>query len=348
VTTLNAKKSGVGSVSDSPDSPVGEVLDASKRPDKCAFEHGAFLVDNRVVDNRGAMMPVVELRGARKRFGEVEALKGVDLTIGPGELVALLGPNGAGKTTSIALMLGLRRPTAGQARLFGLDPNDRRARSRCGVMLQESGTTGVLTVSEIVDVFRAYYPSPLPTARAIALAGLDAKADARIGTLSGGERQRLYFALAVCGDPEALFLDEPTVGMDVETRRAVLESIRSLSAAGKTIVLTTHYLEEADRLAHRIVVIDRGVVIADATPREIKSRIPSKRINFRPETALGASTFNGLPVQNLEIADHRVHLLSNEPEAVLRALFERGVVVRDLEVTGADLEEAFLGLTRRP
>src|SRR5437867_7250377 len=293
------------------------------------------------------MGTVVELRGARKRFGEVEAVKGVDLAIGPGELVALLGPNGAGKTTSISLMLGLRRPTGGEARLFGLDPTDRRARSRCGVMLQESGTTGVLTVREIVNLFRAYYPAALPADRAIALGGLDARANARIGTLSGGERQRLYFALAVCGDPDALFLDEPTVGMDVEGRRGVLESIRSLSAAGKTIVLTTHYLEEADQLAHRIVVIDRGVVMADATPREIKARIPSKRINFRPETAVGDATFRGLPVQNLEIADHRVHLLSNEPEVVLRALFERGVVVRDLEVTGADLEEAFLSLTSR-
>jgi ABC-2 type transport system ATP-binding protein len=293
------------------------------------------------------MAAVVELRGARKRFGEIEAVKGVDLAIGPGELVALLGPNGAGKTTSISLMLGLRQPTAGEARLFGLIPTDRRARSRCGVMLQESGTTGVLTVTEIVDLFRAYYPSPLPTARAIALAGLEPKARARIGTLSGGERQRLYFALAVCGDPDALFLDEPTVGMDVETRRGVLESIRSLSSAGKTIVLTTHYLEEADQLARRIVVIDHGVVIADATPREIKARIPSKRINFSSETAVGEVSFSGLPVQNLEIADHRVRLLSNEPEAVLRALFERGVAVRDLEVTGADLEEAFLIMTRR-
>jgi len=300
-----------------------------------------------LVDNRAAMTPVVELEGARKRFGAVEALKGVDLTIGAGELVALLGPNGAGKTTSIALMLGLRQPTGGRARLFGLDPNDRRARSRCGVMLQESGTTAVLTVAEIVDLFRAYYPSPLPTTRAIQLAGLNEKAGAKIGTLSGGERQRLYFALAVCGDPEALFLDEPTVGMDVETRRAVLDSIRSLSAAGKTIVLTTHYLEEADQLAHRIVVIDHGIVIADATPREIKSRIPSKRVNFHAETAIADVVFKGLPVQNLEIVDHRVHLLSNEPEAVLRGLFERGVVVRDLEVTGADLEEAFLSLTRR-
>src|SRR5881296_1990428 len=264
------------------------------------------------------MTPVVELCAARKRLGQVEALQGVDLAIGAGDMVALLGPNGAGKTTSIALMLGLRRPTGGEARLFGFDPADQRARSRCGVMLQESGTTGVLTVRELVDLFRAYYPSPLPTERAIALAGLEPKAGARAWTLSGGERQRLYFALAVCGDPEALFLDEPTVGMDVETRRAVLESIRELSDAGKSIVLTTHYLDEADQLARRIVVIDHGVVIADASPREIKSRIPSKRINFRPETAVGDATFRGLPVQNLEIADHRVHLLSNEPEVVLR------------------------------
>src|SRR2546426_310257 len=181
------------------------------------------------------MTPVAELRAARKRFGQVEALRGVDLAIGTGELVALLGPNGAGKTTSISLMLGLRRPTGGEARLFGLDPTDQRARSRCGVMLQESGTT---------------------------------------------------------------------------------------------IVLTTHYLEEADQLARRIVVIDRGVVIADATPREIKSRIPSKRISFNTGAPVSDATFRGLPVQNLEVADHRVRLLSHEPELVLKALFERGVAVR--------------------
>ncbi len=290
---------------------------------------------------------MVELRAVRKRFGQVEALKGVDLAIGAGELVAMLGPNGAGKTTSISLMLGLRRPTGGEARLFGFDPADQRARSRCGVMLQESGTTGVLTVRELVDLFRSYYPSPLPAATAIARAGLDAKAGARAGTLSGGERQRLYFALAVCGDPEALFLDEPTVGMDVEGRRAVLDSIRALSAAGKTIVFTTHYLEEADQLARRIIVIDRGVVIADATPREIKSQIPSKRISFHTGAPVSDATFRGLPVQNLEVADHRIRLLSNEPELVLKALFERGVAVHDLEVTGADLEEAFLSLTTR-
>ena len=292
---------------------------------------------------------VVELQGARKRYGEVEALRGVDLAIGPCEVVAMLGPNGAGKTTSIALMLGLRRPTAGHARLFGLDPQDRRARSRVGVMLQESGVPGVLTVRELVDLFRAYYPRPLPAERVIAVAGLDDKSRARVNTLSGGQRQRLYFALAVCGDPEVLFLDEPTVGMDVEARQAFLTSIRELARAERTIVLTTHYLEEADALARRIVVIDHGVVIADAAPEALKARMPSKRVRFRTTAALDAAVLDGLPVTSLERVGDRVRLLSAEPERVLRELFRRGVDVADLEVAGADLEEAFLALTtRRP
>ena len=293
------------------------------------------------------MPPVAELVAARKRYGDVEALKGVDLAIDAGELVAVLGPNGAGKTTSIALMLGLRRPTSGHARLFGLEPSDRRARSRCGVMLQESGVSGLLSVRESVDLFRAYYPAPRPADEAIALAGLEAKARTAVGKLSGGERQRLYFALAICGDPEALFLDEPTVGMDVESRRAFLDGIRALSVAGRTIVLTTHYLEEADALAQRIVVIDRGVVIADAPPADIKARVASRKLSFVTEAALDDDALAGLPVRGLEVSGARVRMLSSEPEAVLRALFARGVVVRDLEVVGADLEDAFLSLTSR-
>jgi ABC-2 type transport system ATP-binding protein len=291
--------------------------------------------------------PVVELQDARKRYGDVDALRGVDLVIGPGEVVAMLGPNGAGKTTSISLMLGLRRPTAGRVRLFGLDPRDRRARSRCGVMLQESGVPGVLTVRELVDLFRAYYPRPLPTDRAIALAGLQDRARARVGQLSGGQRQRLYFALAVCGDPEVLVLDEPTVGMDVEARQAFVAAIRQLAVEQRTIVLTTHHLEEADALAHRIVVVDHGVVIADAAPAEIKARIPSKRVHFRTTPGLDAAVFEGLPVTALECVGDRVRLLSAAPETVLRELFRRGVSVAELEVAGADLEEAFLTLTAR-
>jgi ABC-2 type transport system ATP-binding protein len=278
----------------------------------------------------------------------VEALRGVDLAIRPGEVVAMLGPNGAGKTTSISLMLGLRQPTAGEARLFGLPPTDRRARSRCGVMLQESGTTAVLTVAEIVDLFRAYYPAPLPVERAIAMAGLTEQAGARVGTLSGGQRQRLYFALAICGDPEILFLDEPTVGMDVEARRAFVASIQTLAAAGKTIVFTSHYLREAEELAGRIVVIDRGTVIADASPRELKARVPGKKITVIAGRPLARADLDGLPASVMSLDGDRASLLSNEPAVVLRELFRRGVDVVDLEVSGADLEEAFLALTRRP
>jgi ABC-2 type transport system ATP-binding protein len=289
--------------------------------------------------------PVVELERARKRYGAVEALRGVDLRIGRGEVVAMLGPNGAGKTTSISLMLGMRRPTEGRVRLFGMPPGDRRARSRTGVMLQESGVPGTLTVRELIDLFRAYYPRPLPAARAIELAGLADKAAARVAELSGGQRQRLYFALAVCGDPEVLFLDEPTVGMDVEARQAFLASIRELAAAERTIVLTTHYLDEADALARRIVVIDRGVVIADAAPADLKARMPSKRMRFRMAGPLDGAALDGLPVTGIERTGDRVQLLSAEPEMVLRELFRRGVALSDLEVVGADLEEAFLALT---
>ena len=293
------------------------------------------------------MSPVVELIAASKRYGQVEALRGVSLTIQPGEIVAMLGPNGAGKTTSISLMVGLRQPTGGQVRLFGLSPTDRRARSRAGVMLQESGTTGVLTVRELVALFGAYYPSPLPADQAVAMAGLTDKADARVATLSGGQRQRLYFALAICGNPEILFLDEPTVGMDIEARRAFVASIQAFATAGKTVVFTTHYLREAEELARRIVVVDHGQVIADATPRELMSKVAGKRVSFAVARPLPADTFSGLPLAGLEIVDRRVRFLTNEPETVLRALFGRGVEIQDLEVAGADLEEAFLSLTRR-
>ncbi|HEX2037459.1 MAG TPA: ABC transporter ATP-binding protein [Chloroflexota bacterium] len=286
----------------------------------------------------------VELSGAWKRYGSVAALQGVDLTIEAGETVAILGPNGAGKTTAISLMLGLRRPSAGEARLFGWSPTDRRARSRCGVMLQESGVPGMLRVRELVDLFRSYYPAPLPLAEVLGMAGLEGQAGQQVRELSGGQRQRLYFALAVSGDPQALFLDEPTVGMDVEARRAFLETIKGFARAGKTIVLTTHYLEEADQVAERIVVVDRGRIVADAPPAGIKSRVGLKRVTFRAGGGLAAG-LAGLPVQDVVVEDGGVRFLSAQPEAVLRALFGRGVEIRDLEVVGAGLEEAFLRLT---
>ena len=294
----------------------------------------------------GVVTAVVSLEGVEKRFGDVRALDGVDLSIEPGQLVALLGPNGAGKTTAVSLILGLRKPTAGTARLFGLSPYDRAARSRRGVMLQDSGVPQVLRVGELVDTFRAYYPKPLPAARALELAGLTELTRTLVGKLSGGQRQRLYYALAICGDPEVLFLDEPTVGMDVEGRRAFLESIRAFHQAGKTVVLTTHYLEEADELAERIVVIDRGKIIADAPPAQIKARVPGRRVSFRLP-GFEAGMLGGAEYTALEIDGDRVRFLTNTAEAALAALFAAGLPITELEVTGADLEEAFLALTAR-
>ncbi|TMB78327.1 MAG: ABC transporter ATP-binding protein [Chloroflexi bacterium] len=289
--------------------------------------------------------PAVELVNVSKRYGEVHALDDVTLAIQPGEVVAMLGPNGAGKTTSISLMLGMRNPTSGTARLFGMDPKDLRARSRIGVMLQESGVPGMLRVEEIVDLFRSYYPAPLSRSEAIQMAGLEAKAHSLVKDLSGGQHQRLYLALAVCGNPDALFLDEPTVGMDVEGRRRFLEEIGELAAKGRTVVLTTHYLEEADQLAKRIIVINHGRVIADSSPAAIKARVAGKRITFSTTAPPEESQLAGLRLSSRQIEDHRVRLLTNEPEEVLRELFRRGVEIQNLEVAGADLEEAFLAMT---
>lgn len=289
-------------------------------------------------------MPAAELLEATKKYGEIEALTGVTIRIELGEVVAMLGPNGAGKTTSISLLLGLRKPTSGQALLFGLNPNDLHARSRVGAMLQESGVPAMLKVNEIIDLFRSYYPKPMPRERAIAMAGLQDKAGALVQGLSGGQRQRLYFALAVCGDPEVLFLDEPTVGMDVEGRRGFIERIAEFAKLGRTIVLTTHYLEEADQLAKRVIVIDRGAVIADATPDEIKSKVAGKRVRFIAN-GLSDKHLDGLPVSTTSVKGRTVQLLTNQPELVLRELFRRGVEISDLEVSGADLEDAFVALT---
>ncbi len=291
--------------------------------------------------------PVVELTHVTKRYGDVEAVRDVSFQIDAGEIVAMLGPNGAGKTTSINLMLGLRNPTSGTARLFGLDPKDLKARSRIGVMLQESGVPGMLRVTEIVDLFRSYYPAPLSAAEAIAMAGLEEKARSLVKDLSGGQHQRLYLALAVCGNPDTLFLDEPTVGMDVEGRRRFIEEVAALAARGRTVVLTTHYLEEADQLAQRVIVINQGRVIADASPAAIKSQVAGKRITFTTPSPRDESQFDGLPLNSKVVDDHRVRLLTSEPEQVLRELFRRGVELHELEVAGADLEEAFIAMTQR-
>lgn len=289
--------------------------------------------------------PVIELVGIRKSYGSAEALRGIDLRVERGECLAILGPNGAGKTTAISLLLGLRQPTAGRVTLFGRSPTERVARSRRGAMLQESGIPGRLTVRELVGRFRSYYPHPLPIAEALELAGLTRESGTMAASLSGGQRQRLYFALAVCGDPEVLFLDEPTVAMDVTSRRAFRETIVRYRELGKTIVLTTHFMEEADEIARRIVVIDRGVIVADGSTSQVKAKASGRRVQFAVRDEVDGRAFAGLPVSALAISDHHVKFLSNQPERVLAELFRREIVISDLEVVGADLEEAFLALT---
>jgi ABC-2 type transport system ATP-binding protein len=290
-------------------------------------------------------IPAVELEQVTKNYGSVQALKGISLTIEPGEVVAILGPNGAGKTTTISLMIGMRRPSSGCVMLFGKNPRLARDREHIGVMLQESGVPATLKVRELVELFGRFHEHPMPTQEAIKMAGLEEKSSARLAQLSGGQKQRVYFALALVGNPEVLFLDEPTTGLDVESRLAFWEQITHQTAQGKTIILTTHNLEEADALARRIVLINLGQIIADGTPEQIKSKVGGKRISFRaPHTTLEElSALVG--TQAFQQRGNTFEMLTKDPDAVLATLTRHGVELSDLEVVGAGLEEAFLQLT---
>jgi ABC-2 type transport system ATP-binding protein len=210
------------------------------------------------------------LREVTKNYGLHCALSAVNLSIEKGKILALLGPNGAGKTTAVKLMLGLLTPSNGEVKVFGGDPHDASTRERIGAMLQTASVPETLRVKEHIDLFSAYYPRPLALTDTIARAGLERVQNRFYSDLSGGEQRRLMFALAICGDPDLLFLDEPTTGLDIEARRAMWAQIRALRSAGKTVLLTTHYLEEADQLADRIVVLKGGKIAADGTPSEIK------------------------------------------------------------------------------
>lgn len=291
--------------------------------------------------------PAVELQQVTKSYGSVQALKGISLTVEPGGVVAILGPNGAGKTTAISLMIGMRRPSSGRVMLFGENPRRARDREHIGVMLQESGVPGTLKVRELVELFRRFHDHPMATQEAIKMAGLEEKSNARLAQLSGGQKQRVYFALALVGNPEVLFLDEPTTGLDVEARLAFWEQISHQVTQGKTIILTTHNLEEADALAWRIVLINLGQIIADGTPEQIKGRVGGKRISFRaPHTTL--EELNALVgAQSFQLRGNTFEILTRDPEAVLATLSRHGVELSDLEVVGAGLEEAFLQLTGR-
>jgi ABC-2 type transport system ATP-binding protein len=287
---------------------------------------------------------VARLQRVSKNFGTVQALREVDFSVRAGELVALLGPNGAGKTTAVKLFLGLAKPAAGAVNVFGGNPIHAEVRTRIGAMLQVAKVPETLRVREHIDLFSSYYPNPLPLADVLAVAGLQDIQDRIFGELSGGQRQRVLFALALCGDPDILFLDEPTVGLDVEARRMLWEEIRKLIARGKTILLTTHYLEEADALADRVVVIDRGEIIAQGTPNEIKAKTAGRRI--RCVSRLDVATVRSLP-GILEVRQDReaLEIRASEAEPVLRELLMRDPTLSGIDVSSAGLEEAFLALT---
>ena len=290
---------------------------------------------------------ILELDGVRKRYGDTDALAGIDLRVRQGEVVCFLGPNGAGKTSAIHIMLGLRDPSAGEVRLFGRSPRSAAARARVGVMLQESGVPGSLRVTELIRLFQATYPVTLPTDEILARVELEEKRNALVSTLSGGQKQRLYFALAIAGDPDLLFLDEPTVAMDVASRRAFWQQLREFADAGKTVLFSTHYLEEADAAADRIVVIDRGHIIAQGTPAQIKALTADKTVRFRAD--LDPAALARLPgVQRVGRENGLLLLLCNEPEAALAELFRAGHTISDLTVVDTELETAFIALTERP
>ena len=291
---------------------------------------------------------IAALSNVTKRYGAVTALDGLSLTLHRGEVLALLGPNGAGKSTAIRCLLGLIAPTSGTVRVFGQDPQEPAARARIGAMLQVARIPEVLKVREHLDLFRSYYPRPLPMAEIVRIAKLEGIEDREFGKLSGGQKQRVLFGLAIAGDPDLIFLDEPTVGMDIEARRGLWEQIRMLAGRGKTVLLTTHYLEEADALAHRVVVIDKGRIVSQGTPSEIKSQAAGatgRRI--RCHTRLSDEFLWALEtVTAVTRQGGAVTLTATAAESVLREMLSADATLANLEVSSPALEDAFLELTR--
>jgi ABC-2 type transport system ATP-binding protein len=280
-------------------------------------------------------MTAIRVHELRKSYDGVEAVRGISFEIGAGEVFGLLGPNGAGKTTTVEILVGYRQPDGGEVSVLGADP--RRAgpewRERIGVVPQSGELFPNLTALEHLELFAGYYDEPRPPRDVLAHVGLEDKADARTRTLSGGQRRRLDLGIALVGDPELLFLDEPTTGFDPGARRAAWETIRSLRSLGKTILLTTHYIEEAQRLADRVAVLRRGEIVAAGTPAELTAAAPESRIRYRR---------NG----------QEIVLDTQEPTRVLHELTARalreGFELESLEVHRPTLEDVYLTLTEEP
>ena len=281
--------------------------------------------------------------GAARRYGDVTALDDVTLDVPAGQLLGLLGPNGAGKTTLLALLSGLRRPTSGRVELFGRDPRDAAARRSLGTTPQETGLPATLRVREVADFVGRHFADPVPTGELLDRFGLADLARRQTGGLSGGQRRRLAVALAFVGRPRLVLLDEPTTGLDVDARHALWAAVREYHAGGGTVVLTSHYLEEVEALAERVVVVDRGRVRADGGLDEVRAQVSLRRVRLR---AAQLPALAG--VARAERSGDRHELWTADADALVRSLVLSGAGFRDLEVATPSLEEAFLALTTTP
>jgi ABC-2 type transport system ATP-binding protein len=291
----------------------------------------------------------IEVSGLRKSYGTVEAVRGIDLNVAKGEVFALLGPNGAGKTTTVEIMEGFRDRDAGAVSVLGHDPRkgERALKQRIGIVLQSTGVDPYLTVSETIDLYRAYYPTPRPVDEIVEVVGLREKRDVRVAKLSGGQQRRLDVAIALAGDPELLFLDEPTTGFDPSARRNAWEVVRNLETLGKTIFLTTHYMDEAQYLAKRVAVIAAGTIVAEGPPATLAGRDTAATIvTFRLPAGGGALP----PILGATTTDQRVEIRTEDPTRTLYELtrwaVEQGVQLEGLQVTRPSLEDVYLEITR--
>ena len=290
----------------------------------------------------------IVVRGLRKSYGDVEAVRGIDLTVSVGEIFALLGPNGAGKTTTVEILEGYRRQTAGEATVLGHDParRERSLRERVGIVLQSTGIDPYLTVRETIDLYARYYPKPRDVDEVIDLVGLGEKRDTRVNKLSGGQQRRLDVAIALAGDPELLFLDEPTTGFDPGARRNAWQIVDNLSELGKTVLLTTHYMDEAQHLADRVAVIAKGEIVAEGPPSTLGGRhVAETVIRFRrPDGRLPPSVAG-----SIRTAGEDVELRVSEATKVLHELtswaLDLGIELEGLQVSRPTLEDVYLDLT---
>jgi ABC-2 type transport system ATP-binding protein len=288
---------------------------------------------------------VVTFDNVSKHYGSLKAVDGLSLELRTGETVALLGPNGAGKSTSLDMLLALRKPTAGKIAMFGQDPYHAVKSGNVGAMLQSGGLMPEVTVRELVALIAGLHPRPVPVPTTLRRAGIESIADQRVDRLSGGQTQRVRFALAIAGECDLIVLDEPTVAMDVETRRRFWDSMKEEVAEGRTLLFATHYLEEADQAADRILVINRGRLLADGTPAEIKERAGAKRVSFKL-SRVDEPFLLGLPgLVSLDVRHDHVQIQTKDSDATLYAVLDAGLRPREIEVTSLGLEQAFLAIT---